>query len=104
MRLDTGAMSIVKRAPWERSTTAVADAAGKPDVSRGNSFVGVVMPTAVRVGWRRGARRADSTPARSADARCPPSGPARYRRRVRGLTKVLRVYPGGVYGSRATSH
>src|SRR3954467_165196 len=49
MRLDTGAMRSAKRSPSDSSTTVVAVAAGRPDVSRENSLVGMVIPSPLLV-------------------------------------------------------
>src|SRR4051812_50072303 len=49
MRLDTGAMRSGKRSPSDTSITVVAAAAGRPDVSRENSLVGMVIPSPLLV-------------------------------------------------------
>src|SRR4051794_39396402 len=52
MRLDTGAMRSAKRSPSDNSATVVATAAGRSDVSRGNSLVGMGIPSPFVVSGR----------------------------------------------------
>src|SRR3954451_6196478 len=54
MRLAAGPMRSAKRSPSASSTVSVADVADRPDVSRGNSFVEVVIPSPC---WFRGAAK-----------------------------------------------
>src|SRR3954451_14828880 len=49
MRLVTGAMSSANRSPSASSTTGVAAAAGRPDVSRGNSVFERPIPSPLLV-------------------------------------------------------